>query len=210
MRVRAQRVIDVSNVNPADLATLKASHAAAIICKATAGLGFRDGVCPAARAAARKLGVPFGGYLFLHPSLVGKAQALAYLRYAQPRPDDIEPSIDSEVTDGHTMSDVARVVDECARTLEARGYRPLLYGSTSWLLSLYAERPGLRRLRVWQAEYPASLPRTVPARLKRRARLGRGITVALWQYTSRWQIRGRGFDGSYLLAPLDTIRIPKA
>lgn len=204
------RAIDVSNVNPADLATLKASHAAVVICKATQGFTFHDKVYPAARASARKLKRPFGGYVFLSHYKSGAEQARVFLTYAKPKPGDLQPIIDTEGGGGEPgMARVAAVVDACAMEFERRGYRPLLYASTSWLSDLYRIRPGLRRLRVWQAEYPSRLPAALKARLRLRSKLGKGVSVVMWQYTSRWPVRGRGYDGSYLLADPDSFSIPK-
>jgi GH25 family lysozyme M1 (1,4-beta-N-acetylmuramidase) len=210
-----KRLLDASNVNPASLEQVRESGAVGLLWKATQAAGFKDATLAAGRKIAATLKIPFGSYLFLDPRVDGAAQAAFYLAYAKPKPGDIGPAIDTELAAGKTPAEIAACVQGCAAALEAKGYRPLLYGSTSWLQGLYAELPVLRRLRVWEADYPGPGLRVLPvagqrllAALRRRLRLGRGVSVVAWQATSVWQVKGHGFDGSYLLAPLDTIRIP--
>ena len=204
----AERILDASNVNPASAEQVRASKAVALIWKATQGSYFTDKTIAAGRKIAATLRIPFGSYVFQDPRDTPAGQHSRYLAAAKPRPGDLEPIIDSETTAGKTWAEIAGNVDALARLFEAGGYRPLLYGSTSWLLRLYEAQPRLRRLRVWQAQYPRIIPPVLKKLLGQRTRLGKGATVVAWQYTTRWKILGRGFDGSYLLAPLDSILIP--
>jgi GH25 family lysozyme M1 (1,4-beta-N-acetylmuramidase) len=201
--------IDVSNVNPASERVVRDSGSVALICKATEGDSFRDKTLPAHRKIAKTVGIPFGSYVFLHARSAGD-EAAAYLAYAKPKRGDIQPVIDAEGggLDGASMGDMAARVDACARELETHGYRPILYASSSFWTQLVAERPTLRRLRVWEAQYPGLFSRWLPRFAKLRIRLGRGATVVLWQWTDRDSVDGHGYDDSLLLAPLDSLLIP--
>lgn len=202
-------VIDVSNNAPIDEQLLRRSGAVALIAKATEGTNFEDATLEQHRAAAHAAGVPFGSYLFLHQNSTG-SEAEYYLAYAKPRPGDIQPVIDCEVTDGQPMSQVAQRCEACAVALEHAGYLPLLYSSASFLQQIALERPALKRLRVWEANYPGKLTRWSPNFARLRYRLANGATVVLWQWTSVDAVGGRSFDASQLMVPLGSLLIPKA
>lgn len=201
-------ILDVSNTNTIDLATFRHSGAVALVAKETEGQSFRDGTAAQHRAVARAAGVPFGGYLFLHVT-APRNEARVFLTYAQLRAGDLQPIIDAETTDGHTITQAASAAHECAVELEGHGYRPILYASSSFWLGLIAAEPRLRRLHVWEADYPGRFSRWFPSLAARRIRLRHGVTVVLWQWTDRYAVAGRSFDASRLLAPLDRLTIPR-
>ena len=201
-------VLDVSNVNPIDTYTFARSGAVALIAKATEGTSFQDKKLGYHRIVARAASKPFGSYLFLHPNSSG-SEALFYLKYARPKPGDIEPIIDAEVTNLGT-DELARRTQSCARALEAEGYRPILYASAGIWKQLVAAQPSLKRLRVWEAQYPGRFARWFPRLATLRIRLRQGVSVVLWQWTDAYAIDGRHFDASALLADLDSLRIPTA
>lgn len=207
----SQLVLDVSNRNPITEQDLRRADAAALIAKATEGTTYQDPTLPQHRAAAKAVGIPLGMYVFLHQSSTG-SEAQHFLDYAKPRPGDIAPIIDCEVTDGQPMSAVAKRCNACATALEHAGYTgkaaPILYSSASFLKQLYAEQPALKRLRVWEAQYPGRFTRWFPGLARLRYRLANGATVVMWQWTSTYALAGRGFDASRLLVKLDSIRIP--
>lgn len=196
-------VVDISNANDPhapEWAAIKANpRIVGVICKATEALGFLDKVYPGARRITAGLGRVFGGYLFLHADADGGAQAAAFLEYAKPKPGDIQPIIDSEEIGlrGRPIAEMARQTDAAARALEHAGFAPILYADTSFLASLVAAVPTLKRLRAWQAEYGPTLHR-VP-----------GVNDLLWQFTDR-AIVGKGrFDESRLVVrDLNALRIP--
>lgn len=188
-------VLDVSNTNPISLARLRAAAPAALVAKASEGSGFTDRLYAEHRKYARQLGIPFGGYLFLHPGSSGN-EAAHFLAVARPVKGDLQPMIDTEVRDGVSFAAVAARVDACAKALEARGYRPLLYSYTSFLQQLLRARPKLARLRVWQAGY-----------VSKRPRVGHGASVVLWQFTDAYKVGSGRFDASRLYVPLDTLLI---
>lgn len=194
--------LDVSNVNPATLEQVRASRAKLLLCKATEGDGFKDRTLAAHRKIAAQLGIRFGSYLFLHTGSKTD-EADFYLRYAKPRPGELV-IIDAERggQDGRDLAALARRAHSCALELEAHGHRPILYCSAADWKTMIAAVPGLKRLRVWEAQYPGRV-RAWSVRLKRlRWRLGRGASVVMWQFTDCFEAGGKGFDGSAILVRL--------
>lgn len=200
-------VLDVSNVNPINLATFRSARAVALIAKATEGTSFQDRTLGEHRTVASMAGVPFGSYLFLHPDSAG-SEAGFYLKYARPHRGDIQPIIDAEVTN-LGIPELARRTQSCAVALEAEGYRPLLYASSSVWQEMIKADPSLKRLRVWEAQYPGRFTRWLPRLATLRIRLRHGVTVVLWQWTDAYAIGKRHFDASALLTDIDNIRIPR-
>lgn len=205
-------VIDNSDNDPITELLLRRSGAVALISKATEGSGYQDPTFQHHREVAHWAGVPFGSFLFLHEASAGD-EAGYYLAYASPRAGDIAPIIDCEVTDGAPMSSVAARCQSCALALETAGYTmqaaPILYSSASFLLQLYAEQPTLKRLRVWEAQYPRPVLSSWSATyLRLRYRLANGVTVAMWQFTDGLTVGSRRFDASTLLVPLKSLLIP--
>lgn len=188
-------ILDVSNNNPITEAQLREAKPQALICKATEGTTFKDPVYEQQRELAHKLGIPFGAYLFLHPGAVGD-EADFFLNYAKPTNYDLQPIIDCEIRDGASFATVAARADACATRLESEGFHPLLYSYTSFLQSLYAERPQLERLRVWQAAYTSVRPV-----------LGHGATVVMWQFSETYPVGGGHFDASRLFVPLSSLTV---
>lgn len=201
-------VLDVSNNRTISLGRLRASGAVALIAKATEGTSFQDRTLGDHRTIARTAGKPFGSYLFLHPNSEG-SEAGFYLRYARPRRGDIQPIIDAEVTNLGT-AELAKRTQACAKALEAEGFRPLLYASSGIWTSLIAAEPALKRLRVWEAQYPSRAARWFPWFAKLRVRLQHGVTVVLWQWTDSYEVAGGRYDASALLCDVKSLQIPEA
>lgn len=192
---RRPLIVDVSNTNTIDTVELIASHADALVCKTTEGSGFVDSTYAAHRSIAAHRGIPFGGYLFLHPGSSGN-EAEFFLEHAKIRRGDLQPWIDAEVRDGASFATVAARVDSCAKVLEQHGLQPLLYSYTGFLQGLLDARPALRRLRLVQASYTW-----------RRPRVGRGATVVAWQYTDRLAAGSAHVDASRAFVPLDALKV---
>lgn len=184
-------VLDVSNNRTIDTPTLKRSGAVALIAKATEGVSFVDATYPEHRRIAHGIGVPFGGYLYLHADSPGD-QAAYFVQHAAPRKGDLQPVVDAET--GMPRPEGKRAF-ACLRELEQHGYRPLLYSSQSYLRAMIRDEPALTRYRIWEAAV---------TRWPWRPHVGMGATVVLWQYT--WTFMGR-YDASRLLVPLDSLRI---
>jgi len=197
-------VIDVSNQAPITLAAYRQSKAVALIAKATEGTSFKDKTLSGHRTVASMAGTPFGSYLFLHPDSKD-SEAKFYLDYAKPRPGEFQPIIDAEVLNLGT-DELARRILSCSKALEEKGYDPLLYVSQGVWGQLVASQPYLKRLRVWEAQYPGRFSRWFPRVAKLRRRL-KGARVVLWQWTDRYAAGGRHYDASVLLAPLDSLLI---
>jgi GH25 family lysozyme M1 (1,4-beta-N-acetylmuramidase) len=199
-------VLDVSNNAPITLRDFLTSRAVALIAKATEGTSFQDKTLTAHREVARKTGKPFGSYLFLHPDSAG-SEAAAYLRFARPRRGDIQPIIDAEVTNLSILK-LAYRTHSCANALEAEGYKPLLYASAGIWTQLVAVEPALKRLRVWEAQYPGRYTRWFPRLSALRIRLTRGVSVVMWQWTDSYAVAGRRYDASALLVDIKGLLIP--
>lgn len=194
--VLAPQMIDLSNNNGSRAASaISARGVVAVEAKATEGLSFRDPTYATFRAAAARAHRAFGGYFFIHPDTSGKAQADYFLAYAQPKPGDIEPVIDSETG---SPASAAAATYAALRELQARGYDPILYASTSYLATLVATDRRIAAFRAWDAEYGPVLHH-VP-----------GVTDVAWQFTDRATANGFSLDGSHLLVrSIDQLTIPK-
>jgi GH25 family lysozyme M1 (1,4-beta-N-acetylmuramidase) len=201
-------VLDVNSFHPARLDDVKASGCVALIAKATEGATFSDASYAPARNVAHAAGIPFGGYLFLRTDSKGN-EAQHFLSVAKPRTGDIQPVIDAEDLAQGSRA-LAKRADACAHALEAHGYRPILYASASAWVAMHDAVPALRRLRVWEADYPGRFTRWTPRLAKLRIRLRHGATVVMWQWTPDYTVNGRTYDASALLAPLAGLRIPPA
>jgi len=202
-----QLVLDVSNNDTIDHKTFQSSGAVALIAKATEGTSFKDTTLTAHRVVAGEAHKPFGSYLFLHPNSKG-SEAAFYLNYARPRVGDLQPIIDAEVTNLGT-AELAQRTQSCARALEAEGYRPLLYASAGIWTEMIKAEPKLKRLRVWEAQYPGRFTRWFPRLAALRIALAKGVQVVMWQWTDSYAVGGRRYDASKLLVDVKTLIIPK-
>lgn len=198
-------ILDVSNVNPIDASSLYASGSVALICKATEGTSFKDATLSEHRSVAAKARVPFGSYLFLHPDSKG-SEAGFYLEYAKPKKGDLQPIVDAEALNLGSAS-LARRSFTCLHALELKGYKPILYASSSVWKDMITVEPRLLRYRVWEAQYPGKFTRWLPWLAKLRVRLLHGVSVVLWQWTDDMKVNGKGYDASLLLTSLDNLLI---
>src|SRR5581483_1839653 len=193
--VAVPTMIDLSNNNgPGAASAISAPGVKAVEAKGTEGVAFRDPDYPVFRAAAARAHKPFGGYLFLHPDEGGAAQADYFLAWARPKPGDLQPVVDSET--GSPEGAAAQTLN-ALNELKARGYRPILYASSSYVAGLVAARPAIKAFRVWYAEYGPTLHRVA------------GTTAVAWQYTDAAGVKGLRVDGSRLLVGVAALTIPK-
>jgi lysozyme len=124
--------------------------------KATEGKKYVDPEFNARRRAADGL-LPFGGYHFARPSLVGKAeaqgvaQAKRFLAVATPRPGDLRPMLDFESRPvGFTRKRSTLFAKGFAETVQAAtGVPPLIY--THFDLNRHFDCP------LWVARYSDSM-----------------------------------------------------
>jgi hypothetical protein len=68
--------------------------------------------------------------------------------------------------------------------------------------------PKLKRLRVWEAQYPGRFTRWFPRIARLRIRLGTGVSVVLWQWTDEYAVGGHRYDASALLTDIGNLQIP--
>lgn len=204
----ANLVLDCSNNDTITESALRASHAKALICKATEGTGFEDKTYEAMRLNAKHAGIPFGSYVFFHDASKG-LEAEYYLHYAKPKPGDIQPILDVEPGGQDTnVVHMAARANAAAKVLEKHGYKPILYASSSYWLELVRYQPTLKRLRVWEAQYPGHYTRWFPWLAQKRQKLAHGSSVVLWQWTDRYAVGAHFYDASRLFVPINKIRIP--
>jgi GH25 family lysozyme M1 (1,4-beta-N-acetylmuramidase) len=198
----ADIALDVSNNAPINRAQAKASGCKMLICKATEGTSFQDKTLADHRAIAQELGLKFGTYVFLHASSKGN-QADYYLAYAKPRKGELVV-IDAEPggQDGVSIETMARRTQACAVDLEGHGHKPILYASSSYWLQLIAAEPDLKRLRVWEAQYPGKFSHWWPLLYRLRVRLRHGVTVVMWQFTDAYAVGEHHYDASLVLTNL--------
>jgi GH25 family lysozyme M1 (1,4-beta-N-acetylmuramidase) len=194
--VLAPDLVDLSNNNgPGAASAISAPGVRAVEAKGTEGLAFHDRDYPIFRVSAAKHRRAFGGYMFLHPDESGAAQVIYFLAYAKPRPGDIEPVVDSETG---SPSAAAPATYAALHELTLRGYRPILYASSSYLAGLVSADPRISRYRAWQAEYGPVLHHVA------------GVTTIAWQFTDRAHVLGLSVDGSHLLVrSIVQLEIPK-
>lgn len=201
-------ILDVSNVNPINAPNFIRSGSEALICKATEGTSFQDITLAEHRQIAKSTHKVFGSYLFLHPNSKG-SEAQYYLEYAKPERGDIEPIIDAEVTNMGITSLADRIVS-CSDALKMHGYNAILYIGPSTWRSVVKVRPEIKRLRIWEAQYPSRLPIFVTPFTnmfnRLRIRLAGG-TVVMWQYTDKFVVGRNMYDSSKRFVALDTLRI---
>jgi lysozyme len=194
-------ILDVSNNNPIALAQLKQAKAkdgvVALICKATEGTTFEDATLSTHRKIAKTAGIPFGSYLFIHPDSTG-SEAKYYLDYAKPKKGEIQPVIDCEVTDKTTYAAVGKRVHSCASALKKAGYNPILYTGPYFWLELVKAHPELKKLRLWEAQYPAHYSKFQTFILRLRIKLN-GAKTVMWQFTDAFAVDNKKYDASVLV-----------
>lgn len=201
-------VLDVSNNDTITESALKASGAAALICKATEGTGFEDKTYEAMRLNAKHAGIPFGSYVFFHSSSQG-GEAQYYLNYAKPKPGDIQPILDVEQGgQDTTVAALAKRATAAAQVLSDKGYNPILYSGAYYWKQLVAYSPKLKKLRVWEADYPGTYSRWFPLLAQKRVKLLSGASVVMWQWTDRLAVGVHFYDASRLFVPVNSLLIP--
>lgn len=111
--------VDISHFQSGNIDFRKAKEAGVkfVYHKATEGTTYRDDLYTRRRAECLKAGIPFGAYHFARPDGNDAVEeAAAFLNYARPKPGDLIPCLDFEVTfrDGEAwckkfMAEVERV-----------------------------------------------------------------------------------------------------
>lgn len=151
--------IDVSNHNgtidwrdvAADSKRIRFAYA-----KATERTGFVDAYYARNKAGAKKNGIAFGAYAYVHPGSAdyGIAQMKHFLAVANYEPTDLAPAIDWEESAGAVPAQLA-TLEACVEYVRKEtGVFPVIYGGAYILRGLNAPRSSvLRRCVLWLPWY---------------------------------------------------------
>ncbi|MEZ4685174.1 MAG: GH25 family lysozyme [Bacteroidia bacterium] len=170
-------VFDISHLNASvDLAKAKAEGMLAVFHKATQSIGanlFHDKTYPDRRKDAQKAGLLWGAYHF-GTSGDGKAQADAFLDYAQPDGNTLLVlDFERATTQGETSMTIQEARDFVNQVKARTGKFPGIYGGALLkAATATAADPVLSQCWLWIAEY------------ENEPRLPNGwSTYAFWQFT---------------------------
>ena len=178
------RGIDVSHNNGTiDWQKVAAAGIAFAFAKATESTGFVDPQFNTNYAAMKSNGLLRGSYHFFRPKSDAQAQAQNFLKVVpQLGPGDLPPTLDVEVNDGKSASDIIQGVQQWLETVgSALGCKPIIYTSASfWNANLsgtnqFADHP------LWVAHYTSKAQPNIP----------QGFTgYTIWQFTEQGTISG--------------------
>ncbi len=138
--------IDRSNVNGAD--DYRKAGVSHLYLKATEGTTFRDGTYQQRRSQGLKAGAKVGAYHFARANNPATEADFFLTTIGTPRPGDLRPCLDLE--DGQSIEWAEAFVEHVRDVL---GYRPVLYGSTSFIAPMRIRSAKLRACPWWRAEY---------------------------------------------------------
>jgi len=163
------------------------------------------------RAQCKDADIPFAAYHFVYPPLPGSTYREQADNFRQVEPDrsipvmlDVEPDNDVRPS----MRDAIGVAEE----LRADGYHvPLLY-LPHWYWGRYLKRPGLSTtFDLVSSDYGANTLQSLAARYAARAGdrgngwIGYGgLSVAIWQFTSKALVDARAIDGMACKSKLES------
>lgn len=119
-----------------DLAAAKRAGLKFLYSKATEGTSYVDPSYATRRAAARKAGIPFGGYHFARPTKTNAvAEAKHFLAIVKPAEGDLIPALDLEVDGGLAPDLLKNWAKIFSNTVERTiGVKPIIY--SPWNLGL--------------------------------------------------------------------------
>lgn len=174
--------------------------------KATEGVHFTDPLYNTNRIGCRINGIQFGAYHFGRPGTDPVAQAKHFAQVATPKPGDLTPMLDLEVSDGRTVKQVRAWVAAFLVALDHRSIPCGIYTTPS-LAELAPQTKAVAKRPLWIAHVgphgaPRVKPPTIPEPWKH---------AAFWQYAWVGKVSGiRGdVDVDKLLSPpLGQWRIP--
>jgi GH25 family lysozyme M1 (1,4-beta-N-acetylmuramidase) len=164
-----------------------------VFVKATEGTTFTDPAFARNRDGARSAGLAVGFYHFADPhgSTLraarhdAAAQAAHFLAVYQPRPTDLRPVLDIEVTDGLSPAQLQAWVSTWVNTVRGRLHRqPFIYTSPYFWETYLANNTSIARVsELWLADWTTGSP-WLPALNWG----GRGW--AFWQYSDSGHVDG--------------------
>ena len=134
------------------------------------------------RLLAKQLGLKWGSYHLGRPGDPIE-QALHYLRYAKPGPDELM-ALDIEDNDPEKWMSLAEA-ERFARFIRRKtGRLPLLYTNHSTAVSIARQRasyPTLARMNLWYARFKEDVRGAFP--------MGRWASFAIWQFQAKTNCR---------------------
>ena len=150
---------------------------------ATDGTSFVDPSFSADRAGALAAGLPFGAIDFFEPDESATEQATAFLSVYSPRPGDLPPVLDVEVTDDQTAATILAGIGTWVSGVEAAtGLVPVIYTYPDFWSSTLGNPSTFTADPLWIADL--SGPPVVPA-----SNWG-GNGWTLWQYSFTGTVSG--------------------
>ena len=203
--------IDVStHQGTIDWARVAAAGKRFVYARASAGSLTADGTYPSNRAGARAVGMAVGAYHYANPDGASNDalnEANWFLAHATPASGDLIPTLDIEVTNGLSTTDLTAWLQTwLARVTEVTGVRPLIYTTPNFWKTSVADSDWFARNGysvLWVAHWTSAPAPTVPAGNW----AGAGWTF--WQYSSTGTVPGISaavdldrFNGSELPAAL--------
>ncbi|MGO9557927.1 MAG: Ig-like domain repeat protein [Acidimicrobiales bacterium] len=156
-----------------------------VYARATQGTSFDDPDFTAYRAGALGAHIPFGAYDFFEPDESGTTQASFFLDEYTPRPGDLPPVLDVEVTDGENASTIITGISDWVSTIEsATGMVPMIYLAPDFWTSDVGDTSQFTADLLWDADVSGVEVPTVPA-----SNWG-GNGWTLWQYSLSGTVTG--------------------
>jgi lysozyme len=166
-----------------------------VYARATDGTFTTDSDFAVNRSGALGAHIPFGAYDYFEPNESGVDQANYFLSVYQPRPGDLPPVLDVEVTDDQTASTIITGISDWVSTIvSATGLVPMIYTYPAFWpadvdnTSLFTADP------LWDTDVTATTAPTVPSPW-----VSSGWT--LWQYSFDGTVTG--VDGNEAATDLD-------
>jgi lysozyme len=106
----------------------------------------------------KRLGIPFGAYLFYIPQQGGADQANRFLAFARGRYGDLSPMIDVENNSsqqwGNSFEERLVNLKTCINVIEAMLGIPVIYTNQSTWKYYFNDTDAFSRCRLWVADYP--------------------------------------------------------
>jgi GH25 family lysozyme M1 (1,4-beta-N-acetylmuramidase) len=135
-------------------------------------------------AGARGAGIPFGAYDYFEPDENPVAQANEFLSVYTPKPGDLPPALDVEVTDSQTASTILSGIGSWVSTVEAAtGVVPVIYTYPDFWSGTLGDSTGFTADPLWDS-YIGAAPPVVPD-----SDWG-GNGWAMWQYSLNGTVTG--------------------
>jgi lysozyme len=152
--------------------------------EATGGISYTNADFAADRSGALSAHVPFGAYDFFEPNASGTAQANYFLNVYTPRPGDLPPVLDVEVTDGANASTIITGISDWVSTIKsATGLVPMIYTYPDFWPDYVDNTSQFTADPLWDSDVTATTAPTVPSPWG-------SIGWTLWQYSLDGTVTG--------------------